>query len=80
MTAALALVDDQPSEEAQLRASVEPLLRRLHITLMGIQADAIEATNIVRSERAKVDLEKGIKDANRLVVEVRKLIGAWPAE
>lgn len=63
----------EPTLQAE---SISPnvLVRRLHLILMGIKADASEATNIVRSERAKEDLDKGIKEADALVLKLQEML------
>lgn len=63
-----------------LRTTLEPLVRRLHLVIMGIKADASEATNAIRSERAKKDMEKGLKEANSLIVELSQSLGGQPIE
>lgn len=63
-----------------LRTTLEPLVRRLHLVIMGIKADASEATNVIRSERAKKDMEKGLKEANSLIVELSQSLGGQPIE
>ncbi len=63
-------------ETTALRDAIEPLVRRLDLVLMGIKADAAEATHVVRSERAKRDLEAGLKEANTLLVQLKAELGS----
>lgn len=63
-------------ETPALRNAIEPLVRRLHLVVMGIKADAAEATHAVRSERAKRDMEAGLKEANTLLVQLKTELGS----
>lgn len=68
--AALQIEEHQPS--------VESLLRRLHIVVLGAQADAAEATHVVRSERAKRDLETALKEAHNIILQMKGALGSVP--
>jgi hypothetical protein len=41
------------------------LARRVHVTLLGVRADAVDAFGPVRLKRAEDDLKNGITDAQR---------------
>lgn len=81
MSAAIAMIevgtaDEVPLSQQQLKEAYE-VARRIHVTLMGVKADATELLGPVRLHRTERDLKEGIRLAQEQLEELEAMLRSF---